>query len=229
MPQPEAERCTLVRRPSGSDASSVLARSRNKRGVAACVLGAALLLNCQSSKSPRGTPVGSSGAASQPHAALGGSGQEPSHGGAAGGEVAKSASPSKLSADARAKLTTIRVSAHEGYVIARREPEGWVISGPGGCTVRAERIDRALHNLSVLKSVPTTEAVPHGTACSPPPPTLQAMPLPAQARHFINTRRESISPLPWLASDLAVGEGDRRVRRYLRKPLKNFRATYYRA
>ena len=164
MPQPEAERCTLVRRPSGSDASSVLARSRNKRGLAAYVLGAALLLNCQSSKSPRGTPVGSSGAASQPHAALGGSGQEPSHGGAAGGEVAKSASPSKLSADARAKLTTIRVSAHEGYVIARREPEGWVISGPGGCTVRAERIDRALHNLSVLKSVPTTEAVPHGTA-----------------------------------------------------------------
>lgn len=165
MPRPETQRSTLAGGPSGSDAPWVLARSRSKRRVAACLLGAALLLNCQSAKSKRGAPVGSSGAASQPHVATGGSGQEPSHGGAgAGGEVARSASPSTLSAEARAKLTTIRVSAHVGYVIVRREPEGWVISGPGGCTVRAERIDQALRNLSVLKSVPTTEAVPHGTA-----------------------------------------------------------------
>jgi hypothetical protein len=163
MPRPDTQRSKLAGGPSGSDAAWVLDRSRRKRRLAACVLGAALLLNCQSAKS-KGAPVGSSGAASQPHVAKGGTGQEPSHGGAAGGEVAKSASPSALSAEARAKLTTIRVSAHEGYVIVRREAEGWVISGPGGCTVRSERIDHALDNLSVLKSVPTTEAVPHGTA-----------------------------------------------------------------
>jgi hypothetical protein len=69
-----------------------------------------------------------------------------------------------LSAEHRAHLTTIRVSAHVGNVIIRREAAGWVISGTDGCSVRSARIERALDNLSRLKAVPTNEAVPDGSA-----------------------------------------------------------------
>jgi len=98
---------------------------------------------------------------------VGGSGQGPSQGSAAGtsgGEGPKAASPSALTAERRARLTTIRVSAHVGNVIIRREANAWVISGPDGCSVRSARLERALDNLSVLKAVPTNEPVPDGTA-----------------------------------------------------------------
>lgn len=124
-----------------------------------CAVCALLVGGCHSAKSKRSGPVGS--------AAVGSSGQGPSQGsavGASGGEGPKAASPSALTAERRARLTTIRVSAHVGNVIIRREANDWVISGPGGCSVRSARLERALDNLSVLKAVPTNEPVPDGTA-----------------------------------------------------------------
>jgi hypothetical protein len=42
----------------------------------------------------------------------------------------------------------------------------------------------------------------NGTALGTPPTTVQATPLPAQARHFIKSRRESIfaTPMNWLSA-----------------------------
>jgi hypothetical protein len=126
-----------------------------------------LVGSCQS-KSKQGAPVGSASASASPNAvAAGGAGHDPSHGSphdTTGGEAPKVASPSALSADRRAHLTTIRVSAHLGNVIIRREGQAWVITGSDGCSVRSARIERALDNLSALKAVPTNEAVPDGAA-----------------------------------------------------------------
>jgi hypothetical protein len=133
----------------------------------ACILWAVLVGSCQSAKPKQGAAVGSVAASS--HAKASSSSdveQHLGHGspaGAAGGGATKVASPAALSAASRPHLTTIRVSAHVGNVIIRREAEGWVISGPGGCTVRSARLERALDNLSALKAVPTKEAVPNGT------------------------------------------------------------------
>ncbi len=55
-----------------------------------------------------------------------------------------------LSDAARARLTTLRVSAHQGSVIVRKGDAGWTITGPVACTVAAARIELALHNLSAL-------------------------------------------------------------------------------
>ncbi len=62
-----------------------------------------------------------------------------------------------LSAESRGKLTTLRVMAHEGAVIIRKEQGGWVISGPNGCRVPPARIERALDNLAALQSERATE------------------------------------------------------------------------
>jgi hypothetical protein len=62
------------------------------------------------------------------------------------------ATATALSADARAKLTTLRVMAHEGAVIIRKEQGQWVISGPQGCRVAPQRVERALDNLAYLRS-----------------------------------------------------------------------------
>lgn len=146
-------RCVVAGRFASASRSSPL---RWSLGV--CALCALLVGSCHSAKSKQSAPVGS--------AAVGGSGQGPSQGsaaGASGGEGPKAASPSALSAERRARLTTIRVSAHVGNVIIRREANAWGISGPDGCAVRSARLERALDNLSVLKAVPTNEAVPDGT------------------------------------------------------------------
>lgn len=62
-----------------------------------------------------------------------------------------------LSDAARAGLTAVRVSAHQGSVIIRKEQDGWVLAGARGCTVAPGRMDRALDNLGALKAVPTSE------------------------------------------------------------------------
>lgn len=62
-----------------------------------------------------------------------------------------------LSAAARAGLTALRVSAHQGSVIIRKGDDGWVLAGAGGCTVTPAHIDRALDNLGALKAVATDE------------------------------------------------------------------------
>lgn len=62
-----------------------------------------------------------------------------------------------LSAAARVGLTALRVSAHQGSVIIRKEDDGWVLAGASGCTVAPAHIDRALDNLSALKAVATDE------------------------------------------------------------------------
>jgi hypothetical protein len=57
----------------------------------------------------------------------------------------------------RARLTTLRVSAHVGSVIIRKAGEAWTLAGPQGCTVAAARIERALDNLAGLRAVQTDE------------------------------------------------------------------------
>jgi hypothetical protein len=172
MSRPETPRIALVQRGSGGAGSWGLGAGRRisfvSRTFGACALCAVLAVSCHSAKSKQGAPVASASASSHPIASGGGgSDHDPSHGSppdTTGGEGPKAASPSALSAERRALLTTIRVSAHVGNVIIRREPGGWVISGRDGCTVRSARIERALDNLSGLKAVPTTEAVPDGAA-----------------------------------------------------------------
>ena len=69
-----------------------------------------------------------------------------------------------LSDAARAGLTTLRVSAHQGSVIIRKENERWVLAGTHGCTVTPARMDSALDNLGALKAVPTSERPADGAA-----------------------------------------------------------------
>lgn len=68
-----------------------------------------------------------------------------------------------LSAAARAELTALRVSAHQGSVIIRKGETGWVLAGPQGCTVAQARIELALDNLSALQAVSTTERPADGS------------------------------------------------------------------
>lgn len=172
MRRPETQRLALAQRVSGCAASlgfgSPVRIYPLKRALGACVLCALLVGSCHSAKSKQIAPVGSAAASSYPSAlAAGGVGHglsRDSPAGTAGGEGAKVASPSALSIDRRAHLTTIRVSAHVGSVIIRRKADGWVISGADGCSVPPARLERALDNLMLLKAVPTNEAVPKGTA-----------------------------------------------------------------
>jgi hypothetical protein len=74
------------------------------------------------------------------------------------------ASASALRADFRARLTTLRVSAHGSAVILRKRDSGWVTAGAGGCPVPAPRMERALDNLARLKAARTEEKVGDGLA-----------------------------------------------------------------
>jgi hypothetical protein len=69
-----------------------------------------------------------------------------------------------LSRKERDRLTTLRVAAHEGSVIIRKEGAAWVLAGDQGCSVPTARIERALDNLAKLKAVPTNEPMPEGSA-----------------------------------------------------------------
>lgn len=72
--------------------------------------------------------------------------------------------PVALSREARARLTSVTVSAHVGSVIARKEGGSWVMSGKDGCTVPLARMERALDNLSQITAEATQESVPEGPA-----------------------------------------------------------------
>lgn len=170
MSRPEKPRIASARRVSGCAASwgSVANRIALSRTFRVCAVCAMAVVGCHSAKSKQGAPVASASASSHPNVAgAGGSGHDPSPGSppeTSGGEGPKVASPAALSPERRALLTTIRVSAHLGNVIIRREAGEWVISGEDGCTVRRARIERALDNLTRLKAVPTNEPVPEGSA-----------------------------------------------------------------
>jgi len=69
-----------------------------------------------------------------------------------------------LSPNARERLTTLRVSAHVGAVILRRQGSSWVTAGENGCTVPPSRVERALDNLSGLSAVPTDERPADGSS-----------------------------------------------------------------
>jgi hypothetical protein len=69
-----------------------------------------------------------------------------------------------LSAEARGRLTTLRIAAHVGSVIIRKEGSDWVLAGDQGCSVPTAQIERALDNLTTLKAVPTNEPTPQGSA-----------------------------------------------------------------
>jgi hypothetical protein len=67
------------------------------------------------------------------------------------------ATATALSEAGRAKLTTLRVSAHQGSVIVRKGEAGWTIAGPVACTVAEGRIERALDNLTSLQAEHSAE------------------------------------------------------------------------
>jgi len=69
-----------------------------------------------------------------------------------------------LSPEARERLTTLRVSAHVGAVILRRQGSTWVMAGQSGCTVPPSRVERALDNLAGLSAVPTNERPVDGSS-----------------------------------------------------------------
>lgn len=68
----------------------------------------------------------------------------------------RAATATALSLDARRRLTTLRISAHEGSVILRKKGATWVALGRGGCPVPTARMERALDNLESLKAAPTS-------------------------------------------------------------------------
>jgi hypothetical protein len=60
-------------------------------------------------------------------------------------------SATKLSPRDRARVTAIHVLAHGSAVIVRKQAGGWVMGGPNGCAVSAQRVQRALDNLRSLQ------------------------------------------------------------------------------
>lgn len=68
----------------------------------------------------------------------------------------------RLSPAAAQAVTTLRVFAHKGSVIIRKNGESWVTGGAGACSVPAARMARALQALATLESKPTDEAMPEG-------------------------------------------------------------------
>jgi hypothetical protein len=69
-----------------------------------------------------------------------------------------------LSPKVRSDLTAVRVTAHVGHVLIRKEGRAWVMRGRDGCTVQSTRLERALDNLAHLRAASTNQAVPEGTA-----------------------------------------------------------------
>ena len=61
------------------------------------------------------------------------------------------------------KLTTIRVSAHVGSVMIRKQGDDWVLSGKRGCTVPAKLVRRALDNLASLSAKPSDHSLLAGS------------------------------------------------------------------
>lgn len=74
------------------------------------------------------------------------------------------ASATALGADHRARVTTVRVSAHVGAVTLRKLDAGWVASGQDGCVVPARRVERALDDLAKLETTATEERPADGRA-----------------------------------------------------------------
>jgi hypothetical protein len=72
------------------------------------------------------------------------------------------ATATALAPDARVKLTTLRVMAHVGAVIVRKEQGEWVVGGANGCRVPQARIESALDNLASLRSEPTADRPQNG-------------------------------------------------------------------
>jgi len=66
-----------------------------------------------------------------------------------------------LTKEARRNLTTLRISAHIGAVILRKQESGWILAGYD-CALPASRVERALDNLERLKAVRTDEQIPSG-------------------------------------------------------------------
>lgn len=109
-----------------------------------------LCLGCQSARKPGGSePAPSSGRAAHPEADC-----QSEH--AADPRPPIPLATALAEAD-RARLTTLRVSAHVGSVIIRKVGAAWTLAGPQGCTVAAARIERALDNLAGLRAFQTDE------------------------------------------------------------------------
>jgi hypothetical protein len=76
-------------------------------------------------------------------------------------ERPKVSTATALTKEARRNLTALRISAHVGAVILRKQDSGWVVAGYD-CALPASRVERALDNLERLKAVRTEEPIPSG-------------------------------------------------------------------
>jgi hypothetical protein len=118
----------------------------------------ALLVSCNPARKPRDsepTPVAQAGTAAH---------TEDDCGQAHGSEPGPPAPTATFLSDAaRADVTTLRVSAHLGSVIIRKDGQSWTTGGTQGCTVSPARIDRALSNLSGLSATSTDERPADGS------------------------------------------------------------------
>jgi hypothetical protein len=70
----------------------------------------------------------------------------------------------RLRADAIEQVTTIRVMAHVGSVIIRKQGADWVTGGAKGCIVPPARIARALTDLTTLEATSVTDSPTKGNA-----------------------------------------------------------------
>jgi hypothetical protein len=128
-------------------------------------LALALCLGCRSAPKPGGSepapaPSPASTAAQAPHSEAD---CDDAHHGHPSQPRPPAPVATALTASDRARLTTLRISAHVGSVIIRKAGEAWTVAGPQGCTVPAARIERALDNLAGLRAVQTDER-PQGGA-----------------------------------------------------------------
>lgn len=67
------------------------------------------------------------------------------------------ATATKLSDEARSRADTLRISALVGSVIVRKTEQGWLVSGPHGCTVSEARMAQVFKSLSALSAEATDE------------------------------------------------------------------------
>ena len=62
-----------------------------------------------------------------------------------------------LNSETRARVTTLRISAHVGSVTLKKGSQDWTVAGPRGCVLPTASVERALDSLSALTLEPSAE------------------------------------------------------------------------
>jgi hypothetical protein len=167
MRRPDAQRVVHLRGPCGR--GSLPLGPRLCWHFVLALSGSVLLPGCDAKKPEQAAEAASKSAeaATKLGAASSGQHSDDGHGSSAHppGPLRPAGPPAiALSPKVRADLTAVRVTAHVGHVLIRKEGKAWVMRGRDGCTVQPRRLERALDNLANLRAVSTNQAVPEGSA-----------------------------------------------------------------